>query len=61
MATKKPRQTGVETSKQVASVASKGLKDPGSLTNKQIQQVSAAALANRQGPTVPAKPKTKSK
>jgi hypothetical protein len=53
------RKTGVETSKKVASVASKGLKDPGSLTNKQIQQVSAAALANKQGPTVPAKNKSK--
>jgi hypothetical protein len=51
------RKTGVETSKTVASIASQGLKDPGSLTKKQIQQVSAAALANTQGPTVPVKPK----
>jgi hypothetical protein len=47
------RKTGVETSKPIATVASRGLRNPGSLTNKQIQQVSAAALANRQGPTVP--------
>jgi hypothetical protein len=52
-----PRKAGVETSKRVASVASKGLKDPASLTNKEIQEVSAAALANRQGPTVPKKSK----
>ena len=50
-----PRKTGVETSKKVASVASKGLKDPGSLTKKEIQIVSGAALANVQGPTVPVK------
>ena len=57
MAARKPRTTGVETSKTVASVASKGLKDPGSLTKKEIQIVSGAALANTQGPTVPVKPK----
>jgi hypothetical protein len=33
-----------KTSSKVASVASKGLKDPGSLTKKQIKSVSAAAL-----------------
>ena len=40
-----PRKTGVETSKKVASVASQGVRKPGSLTNKQIRQVSGAALA----------------
>ena len=49
------RKTGVETSKRIASVASKGLRAPSTLTTKQIKQVSAAALANRQGPTVPKK------
>jgi hypothetical protein len=50
------RKTGVETSKRVASVASKGLRAPSTLTTKEIKEVSAAALANRQGPTIP-KPK----
>ena len=49
------RKTGVETSKKVASIASKGLRAPSTLTTKQIKQVSAAALANRQGPTMPVK------
>lgn len=33
-----------KTSKSVASVASKGLKNPGSLTNSEIKKVSASAL-----------------
>jgi hypothetical protein len=33
-----------KTSPKVASIASKGLKNPASLTNKQIKTVSAAAL-----------------
>lgn len=33
-----------KTSPKVASIASKGLKNPGSLTNKQIKTVSGAAL-----------------
>lgn len=33
-----------KTSSKVASIASKGLKDPGSLTNKQIKSIAATAL-----------------
>ena len=47
------RKTGVETSKKIATLASKGLRAPSTLTTKQIKQLAGAALANRQGPTVP--------
>ena len=47
------RKTGVETSKTIASLASKALKKPSSMNAKQIRQIAGAALANRQGPTVP--------
>lgn len=33
-----------KTSKTIASIASKGLKDPSSLTKKQIQAISASVL-----------------
>lgn len=33
-----------QTSKNIASIAAKGMRNPGSLTNKQIRQVSASAL-----------------
>lgn len=49
------RKTGVETSKKIATLASKGLRAPSTLTTKQIKQLAGAALANRQGPTVPKK------
>jgi len=50
-----PRKTGVETSKRVASIASKGVRAPSTLTTKEIQIIAGAALSNRQGPTVPVK------
>lgn len=33
-----------KTSKSVSSIASKGLKNPGSLTNKEIKTIAATAL-----------------
>jgi hypothetical protein len=33
-----------KTSAEIAKIASKGLRDPGALTKKEIQKVSAAAL-----------------
>lgn len=43
-----------KTSKTVAKVASKALKDPGSVTKKQIKQIAASALTQ-----APDKPKKK--
>lgn len=40
------------TSKSVGSIASKGLKNPGSLTNKEIKKISGSVLTQR-----PDKPK----
>lgn len=36
-----------KTSKRIGTLASKGLRKPGSLTKRQIQSVSAAALTQR--------------
>ena len=36
-----------KTGKDVGSIASKGLKDPASLTNKQIKTIAASALTQR--------------
>lgn len=36
-----------KTSSKVASIAGKGLKDPGSLTKKEIKTVSASALTQK--------------
>ena len=36
-----------KTGKNVGSIASKGLKDPGSLTNKEIQKLAGTALTQR--------------
>jgi len=36
-----------KTSKSVGAIASKGLKNPGSLTNKQIKTIAASALTQR--------------
>ena len=38
-----------KTSKGVASIASRGLRDPGSLTKKEIRTVSATALTQTPG------------
>ncbi len=35
---------GERTSKPIAKIAAQGLKDPGSLTNKQIQKLAGSAL-----------------
>ena len=36
-----------KTSKEVGKIASKGLKNPGSLTNKEIQKLSGSVLTQR--------------
>jgi hypothetical protein len=36
-----------KTSKEVGKIAAKGLKDPGSLTNKDIQKLSGSVLTQR--------------
>lgn len=36
-----------KTGKSVGSIASKGLKNPGSLTNPQIRKIAASALTQR--------------
>jgi hypothetical protein len=36
-----------KTSSKVASIASKGLKEPGSLTKKEIKTISASALTQK--------------
>jgi hypothetical protein len=48
------KQSNEKTSKTVATIASKGLKNPGSLTNKEIKTVSASVLTQ-----APNKPKPK--
>jgi hypothetical protein len=53
---KMPKQSNEKTSKVVASIASKGLKNPGSLTNTEIKKVSASVLTQ-----APNKPKPKGK
>jgi len=55
------RKTGVETSKAIATLASQALKTPSKMTAAQIRRIAGAALANRQGPTVPARAKPKPK
>jgi hypothetical protein len=44
-----------KTGSRVGSIASKGLKSPGSLTNKEIKAISASVLTQR--PDKPAGPK----
>lgn len=36
-----------KTSRSIGSIASKGLKNPGSLTNKEIKQISGSVLTQR--------------
>jgi hypothetical protein len=50
-----PRKTGREVTPAMASLASKAIRKPETLTLKQIRQVGGAALANVEPPTVPAK------
>ena len=50
-----PRTTGREVTPEMASLASKAIRKPETLTLKEIRQVGGAALANREPPTVPAK------
>jgi hypothetical protein len=50
-----PRKTGVETSAKIASLASRALKTPSKMTAAEVRKIAGAALANRQGPTVPVK------
>jgi hypothetical protein len=45
-----------KTGKDVGSIAAKAMRDPGSLTNKEIRSLAASALTQR-----PDKPKSKAK
>lgn len=53
-----PRKTGSESSKRTASLASKGVKNPASLTLKEIQALAGAVLVQHEAPTVPVKKKS---
>lgn len=53
------RKTGSETSKEIASLAGKALKDPKSITPKQIQKLAGSVLDQREPPTIPLKPRSK--
>lgn len=44
-----------KTSSKVASIASKGLKEPGSLTKKEIKTISASALTQKSDKATPKK------
>jgi hypothetical protein len=48
-----PRKTGSETSESIASIASRGLRYPESLTLEEIKKVCASALEQRESPTIP--------
>jgi hypothetical protein len=45
------------TGKRVGQIASQGLRDPASLTNKQIKTLAASALTQRPDHKRPSKPK----
>lgn len=49
------KKTGSETSKKMASLGSKAMRKPSTLTNKEIKQLGGAVLGQREGPTVPVK------
>jgi hypothetical protein len=51
------KKTGSETSKKMASLGSKAMRKPETVTRKEIRQLGGAVVGQREGPTVPAKPK----
>ena len=53
-----PRKTGSETSEPIASLVSRGLQHPETLTLEEIRRVCASALVQRELPTVPVRPRT---
>lgn len=55
------KKTGSETSKKMASLASKAVRKPSTLTTKQIRQLGGSVLGQREGPTIPLKPRSKKK
>lgn len=50
-----------KTGKTVGHIASQGLRDPGSLTNKQIKTIAASALTQRPDQKPSSKPSPKRK
>jgi hypothetical protein len=50
------RKTGRESSQKMASLGSQALRKPETVTQKEVQQLGGSVLANREPPTVPAKP-----
>lgn len=53
------KKSGSETSPKMASLASKAIQKPGSLTKREIQQLGGSVLGQFEPPTVPAKPTKK--
>jgi hypothetical protein len=53
------KKTGSETSKKMASLGSKALRKPETVTRKEVQKLGGAVLANREPPTVPARRSSK--
>lgn len=53
------KKTGSETSAKMATLASKAMRKPSTLTTKQIKQLGGAVLGQREPPTVPLKPRGK--
>jgi hypothetical protein len=51
------RKTGSETSPRLASLASRALRSPNSLTAAEIQELAGSVLGQREGPTVPMSPR----
>jgi hypothetical protein len=51
------KKTGSETSKDMASLGSKALRKPETVTRKEIRKLGGAVLGQREGPTVPVKKK----
>jgi len=53
------KKTGSESSTNLASLASKAIRKPGSLTNKEIQKLGGSVLGQKEPPTIPLKPRGK--
>jgi hypothetical protein len=49
------RKTGRESSKGLASLGSRALRKPETITRKEVQRLGGGVLANTEPPTVPAK------
>lgn len=53
-----PRKTGSETSSRIATLGSRAMNDPASLTLAEIRELGASTLVQREPPTIPIKPRT---